>query len=87
MTTVTDLNSLDLLDQEDLLRLVKGMMSGGVVLSFLGKRTATEIGKRVRPRVTRRLADFSAGTPEEQSRNYDTHCRSASKAVDACVQG
>jgi adenine-specific DNA-methyltransferase len=69
MPTVLDVNSLDLLDQEDLLKLVKGMMSGGIVLSFHGKRTATEIGKRVRPRVTRRLADFSVGTPEEQSRN------------------
>jgi hypothetical protein len=40
-----------------------------VVLSFHGKRTATEIAKRVRPCVTRRVADFSVGTPEEQSRN------------------
>jgi hypothetical protein len=54
-----DLNSLELLDQEDLLKLVKGMMSGGVALSFYGKRTATEISKRVRPRVTRRLPDLA----------------------------
>lgn len=64
-----DLKSLELLDQEDLLKLVKGMVSGGVVLSFHGKRTAAEISRRVRPRVTRRLPDLSVGTPEEQSRN------------------
>jgi adenine-specific DNA-methyltransferase len=66
---ILDLNALELLDQEDLLKLVKGMMSGGVALSFHGKRTATEISKRVRPRVTRRLPDLSVGTAEEQSRN------------------
>jgi adenine-specific DNA-methyltransferase len=69
MTNVLDLNSLELLDQEDLIKLVKGMVSGGVFLNFHGKRSAMEIGKRVRPRVTRRVADLHCGTPEEQARN------------------
>ena len=69
MTKQLDINALELLDQEDLIRLVKAMMSGGVALSFYGKHTAMEIARRVRPRVTRRLTEFSVGTPEEQSKN------------------
>src|ERR1039458_3189285 len=69
MSTVLDLNSLELLDQEDLIKLVRGMVSGGVFLNFHGKRSATEISKRVRPRVTRRVADLHCGTPDEQARN------------------
>lgn len=64
-----NLDSLELLDQEDLLKLVKGILAGGVFLNFHGKRTAMEIAKRVRPRVTRRISDLHVGTPEEQSRN------------------
>jgi adenine-specific DNA-methyltransferase len=66
---ILDLKSLELLDQEDLIKLVKSMVSGGVFLNFYGKRSATEISRRVRPRVTRRVADLHVGTPEEQSRN------------------
>ena len=40
------LNSLETLDQKDLLKLVKSMMSGGVFLNFPGKRSAMEIAKR-----------------------------------------
>ena len=49
--------------------MVKRMVDGGVTLSFHGKRTAMEIARRVRPRVTRRIKDLHVGTPEEQSRN------------------
>src|SRR5438105_6587279 len=60
-----DLKSLELLDQEDLIKLVKSMISGGVFLNFHGKRSAAEIAKRVRPRVTtRRVSDLHVGTPE-----------------------
>jgi adenine-specific DNA-methyltransferase len=64
-----DLEKLGELDREDLVALVRRMMSSGVTLSFHGKRTAMEICRRVRPRVTRRLKDLHVGTPEEQSRN------------------
>ena len=64
-----DLDGLDLLDREDLIATIKRMVNGGVSLSFHGKRTAMEIARRVRPRVTRRIADLHVGTPEEQSRN------------------
>jgi adenine-specific DNA-methyltransferase len=64
-----DLDSLGLLDQEDLIKLVTNMATGGIFLNFYGKRSAMEIAKRVRPRVTRRISDLDVGTPEEQSRN------------------
>jgi hypothetical protein len=68
-SSLIDLNSLELLDQEDLINLVKTMVSGGVFLNFYGKRSAAEIAKRVRPRVTRRVNDLHVGAPEEQACN------------------
>jgi adenine-specific DNA-methyltransferase len=58
-----------LLDREDLLKLVSSMARGGVALSFHGKRSAMEIQRRVRPRVTRRISELHIGSPEEQSKN------------------
>jgi hypothetical protein len=66
---VPDLDGLDLLDRQDLIAMVKRMVDGGVSLSFHGKRTAMEIARRVRPRVTRRVKDLHVGSPVEQSRN------------------
>lgn len=67
--TVDHLNALEMLDKEDLLRMVKTMMSGGVVLNFHGKRIVQEINKRVRPRQTQIVKRLSIGIPEEQARN------------------
>jgi adenine-specific DNA-methyltransferase len=67
--TQTNLDSLELLDREDLIKLVKTLMGHGVTLSFHGKRTAKEIAKRVRPRVTRRLSEYCVGSPEQQAQN------------------
>src|SRR4030095_12699416 len=64
-----DLESIELLDREDLVAMVKRMVNGGVSLSFHGKRTAMEIAKKVRPRVTRRIKELHVGTPEEQAKN------------------
>ena len=69
MTDIANLANLDALDQEDLLRLVRSLLGGGVFISFNGKRHAMEIARQVRPRVTRRVADLNVGSPEEQSRN------------------
>jgi adenine-specific DNA-methyltransferase len=66
---ITDLDGLDFLDREDLIAMVKRIVNGGVSLSFHGKRTAMEIARRVRPRVTRRIKDLHVGSPEEQSKN------------------
>ena len=62
-------SSLDLLDKDDLLEIVKKMVSGGISLSFYGKRTAAEIDKRVRPRSTRIQKHLCVGSPEEQAQN------------------
>jgi adenine-specific DNA-methyltransferase len=67
--TAPDLDGLELLDREDLIATITKMVNGGVSLSFYGKRTAMEIARKVRPRITRRLSDLHVGTPEEQSQN------------------
>jgi adenine-specific DNA-methyltransferase len=67
--TQADFDSLELLDHEDLIKLVKTLTGQGVTLSFHGKRTAKEIAKRVRPRVTRRLLEYCIGSPEQQAQN------------------
>jgi adenine-specific DNA-methyltransferase len=67
---VTDLEqALEGLDRDDLVKLVKGLMSNGVALSFHGKRTAMEIAKRVRPRITRREPKLHVGDAYAQARN------------------
>lgn len=63
------LAGIELLDQEDLIRLVRSMMSNGVALTFHGKRSAKEISRKVRPRVMRRERRLHVGSPSEQSRN------------------
>lgn len=64
-----DLQALETLDREDLLKLAKGLFANGVALSFHGKRTALEIAKRVRPRQMRRETKLHVGSAAEQSRN------------------
>jgi len=63
------LAGIELLDQEDLIRLVRSMLSNGVALTFHGKRSAKEISRKVRPRVMRRESRLHVGSPVEQSRN------------------
>ncbi|MCJ2113455.1 site-specific DNA-methyltransferase [Methylobacterium sp. E-025] len=62
-------DAIEDLDREGLIKLVRGLMSSGVALSFHGKRTAMEIARRVRPRVTRREPRLHVGPPAEQARN------------------
>lgn len=65
----TDLEGIEFLDREDLIAMVKRMVNGGVSLSFHGKRTAIDIARKVRPRVTRRIRELHIGSPEEQAKN------------------
>jgi adenine-specific DNA-methyltransferase len=67
--TEPDPDSLELLDKAELIKLIGAMARGGVALNFHGKRSAVEIAKRVRPRVTRRISELHVGTSEEQSKN------------------
>lgn len=64
-----NLSNLDVLDREDLIKIITRMATGGVALMFNGKRTAMEIQKKVRPRAMRKRKDLSFGSDEEQSKN------------------
>ena len=64
-----DLSNLNLLDREDLIKIIHRMATGGVAVMFNGKRSAMEIQKKVRPRAVRTRKDLSFGTKEEQSEN------------------
>lgn len=64
-----DVNSLELLNREDLIKMVNSMAQGGVFINFYGKRAATEIARRVRPRVTRRIKELHVGPTADQCRN------------------
>jgi len=57
------------LDRDDLERVIRGLLSQGVALSFHGKRTALEIYRRVRPRVTRREPRLHVGPAVDQAKN------------------
>lgn len=57
------------LSRQDLEKLARGLMTSGVALSFHGKRSAMEIAKKVRPRVTRRENKLHVGSKEHQSKN------------------
>jgi adenine-specific DNA-methyltransferase len=67
--TNDSLAGIELLDQEDLIKLVRSMLSNGVALTFHGKRSAKEISRKVRPRVMRREPRLHVGSPEEQCQN------------------
>lgn len=64
-----NLDQIELLDREDLIKLVKRMLNGGVSLMFHGKRIAQQIQKQVKPRTVKIRKDLCFGTPEEQAKN------------------
>ncbi|MHB8962748.1 MAG: site-specific DNA-methyltransferase [Saccharofermentanales bacterium] len=64
-----NLNNLDILDREDLVKIITRMATGGVAVMFSGKRTAMEIQKKVRPRAMRKRMDLSFGKDEAQAQN------------------
>lgn len=65
-----EFDSLELLSREDLIEIVKTFRAQqGIGLMFHGKRTAVEIAKKVRPRVTRRITSLHVGPEEEQAKN------------------
>ncbi|GGL63008.1 site-specific DNA-methyltransferase [Sporolactobacillus putidus] len=64
-----DTNNLEFLSKDDLLKIIKSMVNGGISINFYGKRIADEIYKKVRPRVTRVNRKLSVGTDAQQSKN------------------
>jgi adenine-specific DNA-methyltransferase len=67
--TQNELDNLDLLDKEDLIKLLKNVLQQGVTVNFHGKRVATEIYKRVRPRMIKTIRELSVGEPVDAARN------------------
>src|SRR4028118_887629 len=69
-----DVHALELLDREDLLKMLTSLAEGGVFINFYGKRAATEIAKKVRPRVTRQGKELPAGPPPPRGGVVFTNC-------------
>jgi adenine-specific DNA-methyltransferase len=63
------LNSLEVMDNDDLIKIIKGMVTGGIAIMFHGKRSAMEIQKQVRPRAIRVDKHLCFGPKEEQAKN------------------
>ncbi len=57
------------LSRDELLSLLEAQGEAGIRIAFPGKGTARQLARRVRPRVSRAIAAFSVGSPEEQARN------------------
>jgi adenine-specific DNA-methyltransferase len=67
--TPADVPGLKGLSHEALIALVEEAIGGGITVTFSGKANATQIARKVRPRVTRRIKSLSVGDPEAQSSN------------------
>ena len=63
------LNSLEVLERDDLVKIIKNMVTGGIAIMFHGKRSAMEIQKLVRPRAIKVDKELCFGTKEEQAKN------------------
>ena len=63
------LNNLEILDRDDLIKIIKTMATGGVAVMFNGKRSAMEIQKKVRPRAVRTRKELSFGDEKSKSEN------------------
>jgi adenine-specific DNA-methyltransferase len=55
--------------REELVELLEAQLEGGIRISFAGKANARSLARRVRPRMTRPLAKYSAGDAAQQARN------------------
>lgn len=65
----TDENDLADLSRDELIELLEAQAEGGIRINFSGKANARQLARRVRPRVTKTIAKYSVGSPEEQARN------------------
>ena len=63
------IDALEMMDREDLIKIIKSLSGDGIILNFHGKRTAQEIDKKVRPRQTIIKKEYCVGTAEEQACN------------------
>lgn len=65
----TDGRLLADLSRAELLSLLEAQNEPGIRIAFPGKGTARQLARRVRPRVSRLIAQHSVGAPEEQAKN------------------
>jgi adenine-specific DNA-methyltransferase len=63
------LNSLEVMERDDLVKIIKNMATGGIAVMFHGKRSAMEIQKLVRPRAIKVDKNLCYGSKEEQAKN------------------
>lgn len=64
-----DLTDLELLTKDELIEMLHEQAEAGVNLSFPGKAAARRMARRVRPRVQRTIAKYSAGSEDQRARN------------------
>lgn len=55
--------------RDQLLEVLEANNEGGIKIAFSGKSNARRLARAVRPRVSRMLAKYSIGTPEDRARN------------------
>src|SRR5437879_2071637 len=60
---------LEKLSRDELIELLETQLEGGIRISFSGKANARSLARRVRPRVYRPIAKYSAGDADERSEN------------------
>jgi adenine-specific DNA-methyltransferase len=57
------------LSRDELIELLEAIGEGGIHIDFSGKANARKLYRRVRPRVSRTLKKYSAGSEEDQAKN------------------
>lgn len=57
------------LTRDELLDVIRAQRQAGIRIQFPGKDVARSLARQVRPRVSRTVAKYSVGDPEEQARN------------------
>ncbi len=60
---------LQQLTREELIELIETQHDEGIHIDFSGKANARKLARKVRPRTTRTIQKYCAGTAEEQARN------------------
>ena len=64
-----DTSLLEGLSHGELISLVEEIIGGGITVNFSGKANATQIARKVRPRVVRRIKALSVGDQAAQAAN------------------
>lgn len=60
---------IESMSKKELIKTLKKMLSGGISVMFHGKKTASEIKRKVRPRVMKQDEKLSIGSEEESAEN------------------